>query len=202
LFGLFGSKGASGPSLLIIILIVATVIHNITINKYLKPLEQNLPVDLLSTHDEERPLLVDNDDVDGPDHEEQTRESQVHRFGSGNLPSILLDPLAKFVEPHIFASQEALRPWLQDSSAGENDMPSYTDDDITKAYLNPAMTSKTPVVWLARDEHDVSKHEVEENEAVGIPSTDEGAFLDHDNAVIFDKEDWTQIPIFRRPKLY
>ncbi|KAI1620986.1 hypothetical protein EDD37DRAFT_140719 [Exophiala viscosa] len=190
LFGLFSIKKAAGPSTLTILLLIVTGLYHLTVNKYLSPLETYIPVDVLA-EDEEEPLL--NGDGDITDH------SRIFRVGAGKVPSVLLDPLASFLEPHIFASQEALRPWLEDPEGEFAESNSYTDEQVENAYVNPVLISKTPEVWIPRDRKGVSKIEIEENGKAGIPSTDDGAELGPSNEILWDREDFSTVPIFKEP---
>ena len=203
LIGLFGNQKAPGPLALATVLLVVTAIYHFTVNRYLGPLENYLPLDVLADEDgdESRPLLSGDEDVDGP-HRTQVKRSRVHRFGAGKVPTVLLDPLATFLEPRVFASQEALRPWLQDSEGESEENNTYTDEQVKNAYLNPALTSKTPKVWLPRDRKGVSKTEVEKNEKDGFPSTDEGAELDASNDIKWNHDDFSTVPVFRESTRY
>lgn len=194
LLGLFSIKKAAGPSTLTIILLVVTGLYHFTVNKYLSPLETYMPIDVLAQDEEEEPLLNGDGDI--------TEQSRIYRVGEGKVPSVLLDPLASFLEPHIFASQEALRPWLEDPEGEYDEENSYTDEQLEKAYVNPALTSKTPKVWIPRDRKGVSKQEVQENEKAGIPSTDEGAELGPSNEIVWNREDFSTVPIFSEPTRY
>ncbi|EXJ87523.1 hypothetical protein A1O3_04483 [Capronia epimyces CBS 606.96] len=201
LIGLFGIKQAAGPATLMTVFLVITALHHLTVHKYLAPLEQYMPVDVLSEDDEEQPLLSEGEGGREP-RANPTEQSRVYKFGAGKVPAILLDPLAAFLEPHLFASEEALRPWLQDPEAESEEGNSYREEQIKNAYLNPALTSKTPTVWLPRDGRGVSKHEVSENEKAGLPSTDEGAELTPSNKVVWDCEDFASVPIFKQATRY
>lgn len=194
LIGLFGLHEAPGPSLLMAILLVVTIIYHLTMNRHLSPLEKYLPADL-QAEDEEQPLLEADDDSAGETHP----ESRIERLGHGRVPAPVLEPVAAFFEPHIFASHQALKPWFQDL---EDDLPEYSDEDIRTAYMNPALTSKTPKPWLVRDEMGISNHEIAENEAAGIPSTDEGASLNDKNEIVWAMDDLTKVPIFKMPVKY
>ncbi|KIW11665.1 hypothetical protein PV08_10967 [Exophiala spinifera] len=195
LIGLFGIKKAPGPSTMMTILLVLTTLYHVTVNKYLTPLETYMPVDVLSNdEEEEEPLLSSNGDA--------TQRSRVERFGAGKVPSILLDPLAAFLEPHIFASQKALRPWLQDPEGEYEESVSYTDEQLKNAYLNPALISKTPMIWIPKDPKGLSKQLVEENEGFGLSSTDEGAELSASNKILWNQNDFTTVPIFKEAARY
>ncbi|KAL2419904.1 putative membrane protein C24H6.13 [Exophiala dermatitidis] len=214
LIGLFGTKGAAGPSTLMTILLVATAVHHYTVNKYLAPLEQYLPLEILSDEDEEQqPLLGAGGGGGGGGsgaggshggEEERVRDrSRIYKLGrKGKVPTVLLDPLARYLEPNIFASEEALRPWLEDPEAEYDESNSYSDDQLKNAYRNPALTSKTPTVWLPRDRKGLSKHEVAENEKAGLSSTDDGAELTADNEIVWDCEDFATVPVFKEATRY
>ncbi|OCL10131.1 DUF221-domain-containing protein [Glonium stellatum] len=196
LIGLFGARKATGPSILTAILFLASVVYHYTMNSQLSPLETYLPADLHNDDDDEdTPLLAAAE-------EGTASESRVQRIGQEvRIPKQVLDPIASFFEPHIFASYKAMKAWLGSSHDDEDDLPQYSDEELRTAYLNPAFTSKTPKVWLARDEMGISKQEIRENEAVGISTTDEGAWLDEKNRVEWDVEGFN-VPIFKVPVKY
>ncbi|KEF56826.1 uncharacterized protein A1O9_07016 [Exophiala aquamarina CBS 119918] len=199
LLGLFGIKKAQGASTLMTVLLILTIIYHLTVNKYLAPLEHNMPLDVLSnTTDEESPLLGT---TEGSSRTNQRSQSRVLQLGQGKLPTVLLDPLASFLEPHVFASQEALRPWLQDPEGEFEESVSYTEDQLRNAYVNPALTSKTPIIWLPRDfpNGTLSRQEVQENEKVGLSSTDQGAQLNEKGDIVWNMDDFSEVPIFKEP---
>ncbi|RVX70907.1 hypothetical protein B0A52_06064 [Exophiala mesophila] len=191
LIGLFGIKKASGASTLLVILFLTTIVYHLTINRYLGPLEMYLPVDALNNVDEESRLLDSNGGAN------PSEDSRIYRLGRGKVPTVLLDPLASFLEPHVFASQEALRPWLQDPEGEYEETVSYTEEQLENAYLNPALTSKTPKIWLPKDSNGLSNKEVEENEKAGLPCTNDGATLDYESKIRWNTEDFSTVPIFK-----
>lgn len=198
LIGLFGIKKATGASTLMIILLILTILYHLTVNKYLTPLEQYMPLDVLSIPpDEEQPLLSAEHARRPTD--EQHSQSRVFKLARGKLPTVLLDPLATLLEPHIFASQETLRPWLQDPEGSSEETASYTEEQLKNAYVNPALTSKTPKIWLPRDSAGLSAHEVQENEKVELACTDQGAQLDSRLNVVWNRDDFSEVPIFKEP---
>ena len=71
---------------------------------------------------------------------------------------------------------------------------------MASAYENPVFTSKTPKLWLPRDEGGVSKVEIGENEEVGIQSTDDGAEVDGEGRLWWDHE-FENVPIWKKPKV-
>ncbi|KAI2603734.1 DUF221-domain-containing protein [Hypoxylon sp. NC1633] len=206
LLGIFSLRSATGPSIIIAILLVVTALYNVLTNKYLTPLEQFLPADLATMSengDESTPLLSSAEEGRA-----QTT-SRIQRLGQrAHVPQTVaqraLDPIARFFEPHVFASYDAMRSWLQDGDAfeDEEDIPQYTEEQLQKAYLNPALTSPTPLIWLARDPIEVSKNEVAENEERGLKATDQGAWLDEKGRVKWSVHEFGEVPVWKRGVRY
>lgn len=196
LIGLFGLRQATGPSIMIAVLLAVTVVFNVATNKYFAPLENFLPAELaLESEDEEAPLLA------GGDAEEGEAESHIERLGShARIPSRYVSPVASFFEPHIFASHRAMKAWLKDGDFDEDDVPEYSKEDLKKAYLNPAYTSATPVVWLPRDEMGVSKKEVRDNEKEGLKCSDEGAWVNEKGRLEWSVQNFGEVPVFKTAK--
>jgi hypothetical protein len=178
LIGLFSLRAATGPTVLLGILFILTIIFNVLTNRHFAPLEQYLPADLAldgssDEEGEETPLLSSAEE--GESAALQREESRIHRISNAvRVSPRLTGPLAQFFEPHIFASHSAMKQWLRDGDFDEDDVPEYSDDDIRKAYLNPAYTSQTPIIWLAKDDMGVSKNEVQENEKRELKCSEHG----------------------------
>jgi hypothetical protein len=199
LFGLFSLRKATGPSIMIAVLLVATIIFNYITNRYFAPLEQFLPADLAleSGDDEQAPLLSAAEE--GEADALRNSESNIQRLSSRvHIPSKVVTPIAQFLQPHIFASHTAMKAWLRDGDFDADDVPEYSEDELKKAYLNPVYTSKTPVVWLAKDSMGVSKNETQENEAEDIKCSDQGAWIDDNGALKWSVDDFDEVPIFKK----
>ncbi|KAF2007232.1 DUF221-domain-containing protein [Amniculicola lignicola CBS 123094] len=199
LIGLFSIRKATGPSVMMGILFVVTVLYNITMNRYLAPLEQFLPSDLVTSEsgdvdgNEQTPLLASAEEGGADQH----TGSHIHRIGAqAHLPSRVVDPIATFFEPHIYASHKAMLAWLKEGDF-DDEVPEYEEEKLEKVYANPAFTSQTPVVWLARDGMGVSVKEVQENEKVGLRCEDRGAWVDEKGRVRWSVEDFGEVPVFR-----
>lgn len=91
-----------------------------------------------------------------------------------------------------------MKAWLRDGDFDEDDTPEYSEDDLNKAYLNPAYTSKTPVVWLAKDEVGVSENEAKENEEKSLHCTDQGAWIDEKGELKWSMDDFEEVPVFKK----
>jgi hypothetical protein len=199
LIGLFSAREAPGPSIVMVVLLGVTVTYHVTVDRILEPLEKNLPTERVDWDDgeEEAPLLADDE---GNDRPRLSSQSRITRYGEGLLPMSLLMLIAKFLEPQVFESPQILKSWLREiEDEEESEVPSYTDDEIKNAYLKPALTSKTPRLWLVHDEAGVSRKEIEENEKAGISSTDEGAVFDSNNKIVWSLG---EAPIFKKAVRY
>lgn len=114
------------------------------------------------------------------------------------IPPKYLSPLARFFEPQRYASHRAMRTWLREGTEwDEDDVPRYSEEQLRKAYLDPAFTSQTPIVWLPRDEAGVSKKAVQDLESKEVEAADEGAWIDEKGNVRWRTDDFGQVPIFK-----
>jgi hypothetical protein len=200
LIGLFSLRNATGPLIMMAVLFVATAIFNFTTNRWFAPLEQYLPADLAleSEDDEQAPLLLSAAE-EGEADALRNSESNIQRLSNrARVPSKVVTPIAQFLQPHIFASHTAMKAWLREGDFNADDAPEYSEEDVKKAYLHPAYTSKTPVVWLPMDNMGASKNEVQENEAVGIKCTDQGAWIDEEGELKWSSDDFDKVPIFKK----
>ncbi|KAI0832159.1 DUF221-domain-containing protein [Hypoxylon sp. FL0890] len=205
LLGFFSLRRATGPSVIIAILFVLTVIYNALMNKYLAPLEQFLPADLTTLSEmegESEPLLSSAEEgrAQATSHIQQLgRQAHIPQ----TITQHVLDPIARFFEPQVFASYQAMRAWLQDGYSYDNeDVPEYTEEQLQKAYLNPALTSPTPLIWIARDPMGVSKTEISENEQRGLKASDQGAWLDEKGKLGWSVQDFSEVPIWKQAVTY
>ena len=200
LLGLFSLRKATGPSIMVVLLLITTALFNYTTNRYFAPLEQFLPADLAlgSDDDEEQAPLLSSAE-EGEADALHNAERHIHSLSSrARVPPHIISPVARFLQPHIFASHTAMKAWLRDGDFDEDDAPEYSDDDLKKAYLNPAYTSKTPVIWLAKDEVGVSENEAKENEEKDLKCTDQGAWIDEKGELKWSVDDFEEVPVFKK----
>jgi calcium permeable stress-gated cation channel len=199
LIGLFGAREAPGPSALMVVLLIITILYHIILNRVLTSVKKNFAT---SDEGETVPLLA------AEEGNAEHSEGHVARFEPANiglsmLPRFVSEPVTRIIESYLASNRDTAKSWMNDPSIREDeDEVHYTDEEVNKAYLNPALTSKTPKLWLAKDEMGVSKHEIAENEAAGISATDEGAFLDSQNRVRWEQNDFSKVPIFKTPVKY
>lgn len=198
LIGLFSLRNAFGPLIMMIVLLIATVIFNVTTNHYFAPLEQYLPTALYSEEDEQEPLLSTAEE--GDVNENNNAQTTIARMGERmHVPPQVVSPLSRFLAPHVYTSHRALKAWLRDGDFDEDDVPDYSETDVRKAYLNPAYTTKT-MLWLAKDDAGVSENEVKENNNAGLECTDQGAWVTEKGELKWSFDDFEQVPIFKKGK--
>ncbi|KAF2763072.1 DUF221-domain-containing protein [Pseudovirgaria hyperparasitica] len=196
LIGLFGLRKATGPSIMIAVLFFGTIAYNVVMNRYLSPLEDHFPDDLLAAEgEEEEPLLTAEEGViDGADE-----HSRIQSLGNSmHIPKRVVDPVARFFEPHIYASHKVMKTFLHNQGE-DGDAIEYTEDELKNAYTNPSLISKPATIWLPQDDMGLSKRLIEENEKKGLKSTDEGAWLDEKRHVKFDEDNLRQLPAWKKP---
>ncbi|KAK5952510.1 hypothetical protein OHC33_006554 [Knufia fluminis] len=223
LIGLFGARNATGPSALMTIFFILTIVHHVLVNKYLSPLEEYIPLDILQAAEAENSDTDDveannnnNDDADAEEPLLSSSESRDTRAASRNqksggitnsLPVYVLDPFKNFLETNnILPSIRVVKPYILPSSDSDLNLrdstlttvPNYTDTQIANAYQNPALTSKVPIVWLARDGAGVSQEFKRRNrERAGLETTDEAASLDEGGTLVWDESDLSKAPVFK-----
>lgn len=201
LIGLFSLRQATGPTVMVGALLIVTTIFNFVTNRYFAPLEQYLPADIgfEIEDDEQAPLLSAAAAEEGEADALHNAESNIHRLSSRTLvPPRLVSPLARFFAPHVFASHTAMKAWLREDDFDEEDVPEYSEEDMKRAYLNPAYTSKTPLIWLAKDDIGASKNEIEENEEAGLKCSDLGAWINSEGELKWSVDNFEEVPVFKK----
>ena len=197
LIGLFAIATASDAKAaaslgLMIAFTVITVIFHLILNRTIKSLEKNV------SHDPNAAV-----DVELIDHAPKDSNGKTE----AHLPpsSVTKKPvsfLVRLLHPPPL-------PWFDANLS--TPVPAYTEEERDLAYLPPAITTKPPILWFARDEMGISQREVTETSKV-IPCTDEGARFEGPKGKLLtgwvandDKvgTDLAQIaPIYERPVIY
>lgn len=197
LIGLFAiatasSIGALGPLIMMIIFLIFTVLYHASLNAALDPLINYLPKSLEA---EERHLM---DAEKAEEGELNGREKGTgHALGDklGPAPHKKPNLFTKWLRPDIYCDYATMRRLVPKDIAIR-----YEPEVEENAYYNPAITSQTPLLWIPRDPVGVSRQEVDDTQKV-IPITDEGAFLDEKNKIVWDAEDGRP-PIYQEPVYY
>lgn len=196
LIGLFSARKATAQTILMIVLLVLTAGINLVLDRILRPLELYLGVDSLQAA--EVPLLAEEDGIPIDDEVALHMSAHNRRLGLDLLGKTPATRLSEFFDTFITSSREQIRGWLAKPDR-EDDSPEPTEDELAKAYENPAFTSKTPKLWLPKDRAGVSQDEIRQNEEAGIPTTDEGAEFDEKGRLQY-VQDFEKVPIWKRPR--
>lgn len=185
--GVSSSVGAIGPLILMILMLIFTALYQVSLNSALGPLIEYLPKSLDA---EERRLLdlEHGDRGSGNGVDEKTvlpgKEASA-TGGSGDLgPAPHKKPnfFTKWLRPDVYNDYATMRRLVP------KDVPiEYSEEQEANAYFNPAITSPTPLLWIPRDPLGISTQEVRDTSKV-IPITDEAAFLDEKNKIVWDAE--------------
>ena len=195
LVGLFAiasgtSVGAVGPLILMVIMLVVTALYQAALNSALGPLLDYLPK---SMDAEERRLLAEEngDDLENGNHaygegsKEGGKVDARARATTGNNapPHKKPNMFTKWLRPDIYTDYATMRRLVP------KDIPiQYAPEVEAEAYYNPSITSRTPLLWVPRDPVGVSRQECAQTSKV-IPMTDDGAYLDEKNKVVWDAQD-------------
>jgi hypothetical protein len=196
LIGLFSARKATTQTILMIVLLVLTAGINLILDRTLRPLELYLGYDMIQAA--EVPLLAREDGVS--EHDEVALHMSAHnrRLGINKLGTGPATALSKFFDTFISSSRDEVKGWLSIPDR-EDDSAAPTEEELANAYENPAFTSKTPKLWLPRDQAGVSRDEIAENEEAGIPTTDEAAEIDENGKLWYDP-DFEKVPVWKKPK--
>lgn len=103
--------------------------------------------------------------------------------------------LTKFMRPDIYNDYATMRRLVPKELSVH-----YEAIVEEEAYFHPAITNKTPLLWMPRDPMGISRKECADTSTV-IPITDEGAYLDDKNKVVWDAEDGRP-PIYEEKIFY
>lgn len=216
LIGLFAigcSKSAisAGPLAIMIVFLVVMIIFQFMLDRALAPLEQHIPLELLSGNKYSTTLveqLMDEHEM----KQSNLEAGSSNRGGSvpesvkteGDAPQPKTKPfnfLSRRIEPMVLRYYESNKS-IVPTSDNEDNIPAYTSEEYEHAYLNPAITTPVPIVWLARDPAGVSKVLIQENKEAEIPSTDEHAEFNEKNKLVWDEEHLTDTPLWQRRVRY
>jgi calcium permeable stress-gated cation channel len=175
-------KGAIGPFVLMILLLIFTALYHVSLNAALSPLLKYLPKTL---HAEEMRAANAENAVyqNGKEGQEEGKESAelaetpvtAPRHPKPNM-------LAKFLKPHIYNDYATMRRLVPEHVTPHDEVD---DSLISVAYLPPSVWNEVPRLIVPRDAGGVSGHEVVESGRI-VPITDAGATLNEKNKIVVD----------------
>ncbi len=181
-----------------ILFLIFTALYQVPLNNALGPLIDYLPK---SMDAEERRLLSEERGQGGYEEDglySNGREKEAHvaesKTKTDAAPHKKPNMLTKFLKPHIYNDYQTMRRLVPKELAVR-----YEPEVEEEAYFNPAITQRTPLLWMPRDNMGISRKECADTSQV-IPMTDEGAYLDEKNKVVWGADDGRP-PIYQE-KIY
>ena len=212
MIGLFGINQAPGPTILMAIFLVGSILFHVSLNSAVGPLLDALPRSL--EVEEEHLMALESGAAPGAmshhsssgagDPDKAGAITSAHSNGGtadGHAGASLPPPhkkpsmFAKFLAPHKYTDYATLRRLVPRDFA----QITYAEEVERGAYNNPAVTSRTPLLWIPRDSMGISRQEVAHTSKV-LPMTDEGASFDEKGNVVWDTE--TPPPIHEEKVYY
>lgn len=166
LIGLFAissasSKVAIGCLVLMVIFLVFTIVFHVFLNRAIAGLQKSV------SHD------------GGPMAGDQVGDAQeLHSVNDKGHTSSRLPGASTRPRPSNFLVRLLRPPPLPafDAFLSTNG-PEVEPEDRLRAYVDPAISSPKPLIWIARDPLGISQREVAETNKF-VPCTDEGAWFD------------------------
>ncbi|KAG0634556.1 hypothetical protein HOY80DRAFT_1059758 [Tuber brumale] len=201
LIGLFAIRKAVGPLVLQVAFLVFTILFQLSLSSSVEPLLKFLPKNL---EKEEERLLSVEDGTDGAEYEleglagparDGPSKEANHPEGAEGAQTKPGGFFARFMRPETYYSYAHMRKVIP------QDYPEivYGPEVEKEAYLNPAVSSEPPVLWVPRDEGGVSRQEVAHTSGV-IGISDGGAILNEKSRVCWIEgempPDWRQKPLY------
>jgi calcium permeable stress-gated cation channel len=198
LVGLFATalpkgKGAIGPFVLMIVLLIFTALYHVSLNAALGPLTKYLPKTL---DVEERRSLLEGE-ADHEDIKDAQDPTLPHEKGDDRIDHPApVDPtsaaphkkpnfLTKFLHPGVYNDYQTMRRLVPQLINPTEDI----EDEvlINDAYLPPAVWTDLPQLVVPRDDGGVSAQEVRDSSKV-VSITNQGAYLNEKNKIIVDDD--------------
>ncbi|RDA85130.1 hypothetical protein CP532_1560, partial [Ophiocordyceps camponoti-leonardi (nom. inval.)] len=174
LLSLFAISKAAGPTILMTVFLISSVVFQVTIFRVLDPLIYKFPGNTATKNY----VSEGSNSVEMKDRSPSISEN-IFKFFSCRVDAELIPLLT------ILAADEQI---------------SYTEKVEAEAYLPPCVTSKAPTLWIPADSAGVSKQEVEMTSKI-VSITDEGATIDDENRIGWD-EGTARPPIWKETIYY
>ena len=193
MIGLFAIRTAIGPLILMIVFLIFMILFHVSLNSAIDPLLNFLPKTLDAEEESLSALEDGHTNADSTVNEKGTHIAAQTTLGSSSETStgkILPAPpqkkpnfLSKWLFPHKYTDYHTLRRLVPRGFA------EIVYDRITErdAYYHPAISSKTPLLWVPNDQMGVSDQECRHSSKV-IQMTNEGAHFDDKNKLVWDQE--------------
>jgi hypothetical protein len=216
LLGLFGigigsELSAIGPTVILVVLIIVTIVFHVLVNMKLKPNVWTLPLEDVSSSEH------DNSNRSGSRHSEKGLVSGTQMDGEtkhnqhGTTGHVTADHDEQRKEPfyiRIFTPKQPTAGQICASLAAHfsHPVPAYTKQEVLEAYLHPSLNQQQPVIWLAHDHAGVGRRECDELKQnvgeYGVEVTDEGAEMNEKGKVEWVQESVREAPLWQRKIVY
>lgn len=158
------STSAAGPLVLMIIFLVAIIIYHILLNHAIKTMELSIA--------REHNGFDSLPEGKHPSHDSSQSEGVPQRTGEVSKKEKLAIKRTSMFEKMLFVpAMPAFDEYLS------TPIPDYTTEARQEAYINPAIKSPLPLLWIVRDNIGVSAREKESAGRV-VATTDQGAWWD------------------------
>lgn len=197
LIGLFSARKAKAQVGVMVALLVLTAIVNAIVDRILRPLELFLGEDGWKGQES---LLAEQDGEDPDDEAARHAAAHGRRLGLSRLPKPLPRKLSDLFDGIISKARSEAEGWLRSSSAPEEEVEELSEEDKEKVYLAPAFTSKMPKLWIPKDHLGVSREVIQEDELVGIETTDEGAEIVDGKGKMVWNHHFEEVPVWKAGK--
>lgn len=196
------SRGALGPLILMIIMLIFTALYHISLNSAMAPHLEALPKSIGA--EEERLLAAEHGEGNGYHNGAAASKEAAHEsVADGGNPALNTPAphkapnfFTKWLRPDIYCDYETLR-----RIAPQADPVEYSHEVESNAYYNPAITSELGLIWIPRDPLGISREEVRDTGKV-LPITDEGAHLDEKNNIVWGSGDGEDLPPIYEEKIH
>jgi hypothetical protein len=182
LLGLFAINTAPGPIVLMAVFLGATAIYHALMRNALRPLTRYLPEALEG--DGPIALFGMTDDHSYDASKAGVPPSETRPVPPGKFNKMKSDLFALIFDPRKFQSYSTVRSLLLNTKKE----PQYAEEEEREAFFNPAITAKTPRLWIVGDEMGISQREVRECGVVGVRVEDGYARFDGRGKVVWDVE--------------
>jgi len=191
LLGLFAINTAPGPIVLMAVFIAFTAIYHVIMHHALHPLTMYLP----ESYDSDDQLAMF---ATGENESYDTNKSSLPPSESQNLTaqkssSKKVSLFGRLFDPRKFKSHERVKGFISD----RHSPPSYEDAVADTAYLDPAVTSEVPTLWIARDQMGISAHEIRDTSKI-LPMSDEHATFNEKGKIVWDEDRVLEAPIWEK----
>ncbi|PMD30027.1 DUF221-domain-containing protein [Hyaloscypha variabilis F] len=190
LIGLFAINTAPGPIVLMAVFLGATIIYHLFMRRALKPLMLYLPDDLET---EDHTSMFSKSDHKSYDAAKAgVPPSEAQPVAVNRLSAKKAGFFGRIFDVRKFKSFNKAKSIIPNSKP-----PQYEAEEAEQAYFDPAITSPTPKLWIARDEMGISRKEVMDTRDV-VPISDEFAWFNEKGKIVWDEERVLDVPVWQR----